>query len=169
MRIANRMKFCLWICLTAPGCAVSRGGASNIKEAYAAQDLQFFFPDGAPPTTVLDKLPRTSKLSPTPWNGHYWPSYRWGLLRRQFQETRSPLEKFEAAFRDVLIGANPGYSPGDLAALERQRVTGVTTNWFGICDGESEEALVFPEPRSIRMKSRHCSATSPRCRTRAER
>jgi Transglutaminase elicitor len=128
------------------GCSSERP-ASKLKEAFTGQDLQFFFPaETGAVVTQVGALPATGRLDPAPWNGHYWPSYRGGLLHRPFNDRKSPIEKFEAAFRADLIAANPNYYFGKLANLEKKRVAGITTYWFGICDGESEAALVFPEP-----------------------
>jgi hypothetical protein len=81
-----------------------------------------------------------------PWHGHYWPSHQWGLTRRLFDFSQSPLEKFETAFAQQLSQANPNYQVGQLAQMEVKRVLGVTETWFGICDGVSEAANFFPEP-----------------------
>ncbi len=122
-----------------------------LYESFPSEDLREFIEANLISEMTFSNLPTSARLPATRgWDAHYWPSFRYGLLWRYFDEELSPLEKFEAAFGQTLATENPGeYSIGDLIALERERTTGMTSNWFGICDGSSEAALFFDEPTSV--------------------
>lgn len=125
--------------------------AGTSKEAIPSRATADFFGASSGLSTELAALPPSARLANRGWPAYYWPSARWGLLWRYFDATLSPIEKFEAAFGAELQAANPGYQPGDLAALERRRVRGVTATWFGICDGSAEASLAFDEPRTVKL------------------
>lgn len=149
MKTLNILVLCLVISLNA--CArVRTQDEGVIKEAFSPKEKALFFGHADWVTAKLSDLPASANLPGRAWPAHYWPGYRNGLLHRFFDERKSPLEKFEAAFSRELAAANPDYKPGDLAELERARVKGVTTNWFGICDGSSEASLNFSEPQAVR-------------------
>ena len=136
--------------LGAFGCRGTQGGSpSQPTEAFDSQEFAVFFQSRPGNVTKYEELPKATVLNGKGWPAHYWPSFRWGLLWRYFDQSQSPLEKFEKAFQTELKAENPHYRSGDLERLERRRVSGVTTNWFGICDGSSEASLNFSEPLSV--------------------
>lgn len=122
---------------------------SSVAESYQPQEFLDFF-QSPTHTALLQDLPNSARLQGKGWPSYYWPGFQWGLLWRFFDQPESPLGKFERAFAPLLTQRNPGYRFGDLEIMERQRVYGHTTAWYGLCDGSSEASLNFPEPTTVK-------------------
>jgi hypothetical protein len=137
--------------LAMTGC---RSNAKNPKshqaEAYQTSEFSSFFSSDPKHIIEFSQLTTNAQLQSRGWPSYYWPSFRWGLLATTFDQSLSPLQKFEKVYGKALSGLNSQYTQGDLERFERQRVLGSTTNWFGVCDGSAESSLSFAEPRGVK-------------------